>query len=56
MQQEKRERLESAGWRVGTVQEFLNLSDDEVVLVERKLSVHNALKAVETRGASRGPN
>jgi DNA-binding XRE family transcriptional regulator len=44
MQQKKRERLESAGWRVGTVQEFLNLSDDEALFVELKLALRNALK------------
>lgn len=44
MDQEKRERLERAGWRVGTVQEFLNLSDDEALFVELKLALRNALK------------
>jgi DNA-binding XRE family transcriptional regulator len=44
MEQEKRERLERTGWRVGTVQEFLNLSDDEALFVELKLSLREALK------------
>lgn len=44
MEQEKRERLEKAGWRVGSVQEFLNLSDDEALFVELKLALRAALK------------
>lgn len=44
MEQEKRDRLERAGWRVGTVQEFLNLSDDEALFVELKLALRDALK------------
>lgn len=38
MEPEKRERLERAGWRVGSVQDFLNLSDDEALFVELKLA------------------
>ncbi len=45
MEQEKCERLERAGWRVGLVQEFLNLSDDEALFVELKLALRAALKA-----------
>lgn len=44
MEHGKRERLEKAGWRVGSVQEFLNLSDDEALFVELKLALRNALK------------
>ncbi len=44
MEQEKRERLENAGWRVGSMREFLALSDDEVLFVELKLALRAALK------------
>lgn len=33
---DKRERLRAAGWRVGTVQEFLGLSDEELESVESR--------------------
>jgi ribosome-binding protein aMBF1 (putative translation factor) len=40
----KKKRLEAAGWRVGTVAEFLELSDAESALVEMRLSLARALK------------
>ncbi len=40
----KRKRLDAAGWRVGTVAEFLNLSNAESALVEIRLSLASALK------------
>lgn len=36
MDETKRRRLEAAGWKVGTVQEFLGLSDEEMEAVERR--------------------
>ena len=36
MKKIKKERLEKAGWKVGTVQEFLCLTDKEVGLIELK--------------------
>jgi DNA-binding XRE family transcriptional regulator len=41
----KRERLERAGWRVGSAQEFLGLSDEEAAFIELKLSLTRTLKA-----------
>jgi DNA-binding XRE family transcriptional regulator len=41
---EKRERLEKAGWRVGTVQEFLGLSDAEVAFIDIKINLRALLK------------
>jgi DNA-binding XRE family transcriptional regulator len=44
MKAAKRRRLEAAGWRVGTVKEFLRLSDQETMLVELKLALSDSLK------------
>lgn len=48
MKPEKRKRLEAAGWRVGTVNEFLGLTDEEAVLIELKLDLARAIKAERT--------
>lgn len=40
----KRQRLEAAGWRVGDAAEFLELSTEEVVFIEMKLSLSKRLK------------
>ena len=39
----KRKRLEKAGWKVGTAQEFLNLSSEEAAYVEVKLNLAKVL-------------
>lgn len=39
MDARKRKKLESAGWRVGSTQDFLELSDEESALVEMKLAL-----------------
>ena len=44
MDQAKRERLESKGWTVGTVANFLELTSEETVLVEIKLALSRSLK------------
>src|SRR5262245_2950857 len=49
MNAEKRRRLEKAGWKVGTVQDFLGLSDDEVALIELKLALKDQLAATRRR-------
>lgn len=46
----KRERLEKAGFRVGTVAEFLGLTPEENELVEIKVALSRALK--QWRGRS----
>ena len=43
----KRKRLESKGWKVGTAEEFLNLSPEESAYVELKLALSRTLQ--ETR-------
>lgn len=49
MKADKRRRLEAAGWRVGTVQEFLGLSDAEARLVEVHAALAVALRQRRTR-------
>jgi predicted transcriptional regulator len=49
MKLEKRKRLEQAGWQVGTVKEFLELTDEEAVLIELKLDLARAVKTERVR-------
>ena len=44
-----RERLEKAGWKVGDTAEFLDLSDVEAALVEAKLALGDAVRALRQR-------
>jgi DNA-binding XRE family transcriptional regulator len=44
MKLEKRRRLEQAGWKVGTTQEFLGLSDEEMAVIELKLVLRDQFK------------
>ena len=44
MHQSKRKRLESKGWKVGTVQDFLALSHPEAAYIELKLSLAENLR------------
>ena len=44
MNQAKRKRLEKAGFKVGTVQEFLGLADEEMALIELKVRLVELLK------------
>jgi len=46
---EKRKRLESAGWRVGDVRDFLALSDDEAQFVEIKLALARRLRELREK-------
>lgn len=49
MDARKRKRLEAAGWRVGTVAEFLELSEAESALIEMRRSLSRSLKVQRTR-------
>ena len=40
----KLKRLQAAGWKVGTVKDFLKLSREEAALVELRLSLISAVK------------
>lgn len=44
MKQSKKERLESKGWEVGAVSDFLELTPEETILVEIKLALSQGLK------------
>ena len=49
MNAEKRKRLEAAGWKCGTVQEFLNLNDADMEYIETRLALTKAVKAQRHR-------
>jgi hypothetical protein len=40
----KRPKLEAAGWAVGSVQDFLGLSDADAALIELKLALSRSLR------------
>jgi DNA-binding XRE family transcriptional regulator len=44
MKKEKRQRLEAAGWRVGSASDFLGLSREEAAFVETKLALAAGVK------------
>ena len=44
MDAKKRKKLESAGWKVGDIDEFLGLSEEELEFIEAKLALANSLK------------
>ena len=44
MRSDKRKRLERAGWRVGTVSEFLGLGEAENALIEIRVALAMALR------------
>lgn len=45
----KRQRLEASGWRVGDAADFLELSPEEVALIEMKLSLSRYLKELRLK-------
>lgn len=49
MKKAKRARLEAAGWKVGTVRQFLGLSDDEAAFVDLKLALARNLRSRRER-------
>lgn len=48
MRKAKRKRLERAGWKVGSVADFLGLTPEEATFVELHLSLSEALRARRT--------
>ena len=44
MKKNKQAKLEAAGWTVGSVQDFLGLSDAEAALIEMKLALSRTLR------------
>ena len=49
MKQSKRKKLEAAGWRVGSVDEFLGLSAVESILVDFRIALSQALRQRRAR-------
>jgi DNA-binding XRE family transcriptional regulator len=49
MDARKKKRLEDAGWRVGSAQEFLGLSPAEAAYIELKIALSDKLKARRQR-------
>jgi ribosome-binding protein aMBF1 (putative translation factor) len=43
MERQKRKHLEKQGWAVGSAQDLLGLSDEEVAYVELKVALANAI-------------
>jgi len=44
MKDDRQESLEAAGWRVGTAEEFLDLTEAEAALIELKLALSGGLR------------
>lgn len=44
MKKSKRKDLESKGWKTGSAQDFLGLSDEELAYIELKLALSQSLK------------
>jgi DNA-binding XRE family transcriptional regulator len=44
VREQKRRRLETAGWRVGSTREFLKLSPEEAAYIELKLRLASSLR------------
>lgn len=42
----KRKKLEANGWKVGSVADFLDLSDEEIAYIDLKLKLASRLKEV----------
>lgn len=49
MRKAKKERLEKKGWKVGTVEEFLDLSPEEAAYIELKLRLSENVRLRRTR-------
>lgn len=45
MRAAKRKRLEARGWKIGSVEDFLDLSDQESAYIELRLKLARGLKA-----------
>jgi hypothetical protein len=44
----KRRKIEESGWRVATVEEFLDLSPEDSAYIELKLALRDAMKRLRT--------
>ena len=48
MDEKKRQKLEQAGWKIGSTEEFLELTPEEVNYIELKLNLGSSLRAMRT--------
>lgn len=44
MDTEKRKRLEAAGWKVGTVKDLFDLTDEDMEVIEARIVQERAIK------------
>ncbi len=51
MKATKRKKLEAKGWRVGSAQDFLGLTDAEATIVELRIALADHLKTLRQRSA-----
>jgi len=51
VREEKRRRLEAKGWKIGTAQEFLQLSAEEAAYVDLKARLATSLRDRRRRGS-----
>ena len=51
MDEKRRSTLEGTGWKAGDTQDFLGLSEEEVILIEIKLSLAREIRRLRTEEA-----
>ena len=51
MKQTKKVRLERKGWKIGSAQELLQLSDEEAAYIELKLALSDRLRSLREKKA-----
>lgn len=49
MRQSKRKRLEVAGWKLGSAQDFLSLSDEEAAVIEVRIALARILRDLRAK-------
>lgn len=49
MKPDKREKLEKAGWKIGSAEGFLSLSPEEAAFIEMKLALCSSVKSMRTK-------
>ena len=48
MDEKKRQKLEQAGWKIGSTEEFLELTPEKVNYIELKLTLASSLREMRT--------
>jgi len=49
MKQSKKEKLEKAGWRVGSAQDFLGMTDEETAITKLKITLARSVRERRNR-------